>query len=352
MSDLPAVAQSNLPAHLQGVIGKEHYDELSGGVTSGFPVISYKGKVWRVKKGGESQAHVNEHGEALPSIDVVILRSHDKLSKTYYEGAYTEGDQSKPDCWSSDGVRPDAGVPKPVNDLCAVCPKNQWGSKQTDDGRPARACQDVRRVAVAMSHQIEDVAAGKRELDDVDVLLLRVPPASLNPLKDYALKVLKPKGIPYHVLVTKVGFDNDVAYPKFTFKGLRFLNEDEFTAVATLREGDEAKRVINESPEYAEAGTTDDEGEVGAATTQVAPETKSSAPAKAKPVPVEETAVEVEAAAAEAETIDEIAAAPPPQSSPQPAASEANPPADEPKAAATSPAADEDFDEMLNSILG
>ena len=352
MSDLPVAAQANLPAHLQGVVGQDHYDELSGGVQSGFPVISYKGKVWRVKKGGEVQAHVDADGDALPSLELVLLRAHDKLSKTYYKGAYNEGDQSKPDCWSSDGIRPDPAVPTKVNDLCANCPMNAWGSKTTDDGRPARACQDVRRVAVAMAHQIADVAAGKRTLDDVDVLLLRVPPASLNPLKDYALKVLKPKGIPYHVLVTKVGFDNEVAFPKFTFKGLRFLNEDEFTAAAALRESDEAKRVIDESPEYAEAGTTGDEGEAGAATAQAQPEAPAPAPAKAKPQPVEETAVEAEQAAAQAETIDDIAPAPPVSSpSPQPEAAAPNPP----EAAAPAPSqpkGDEDFDKMLDSILG
>lgn len=367
MSDLPAVAQAQLPAHLQGVVGQEVFDELSGGVQSGFPVISYKGKVWRVRKSGEEQVHVNEEGEAMPSLELVLLRSNERPSKTYYKGAYSEGDQGKPDCWSSDGLRPDSTVPTPVSQLCQNCPMNQWGSKITDQGKQTRACADVRRVAVAMGYQVAEVAAGQRKVGDVDVLLLRVPAASLNNLKDYADKVLKPKGIPYFVLITKVGFDAEVAYPKLTFKGLRFLNEQEFAAASALRESDEAKRVLNESAEYADAGTTGADGQAGAASTQAAPEATAPAPAKAKPQPVEETAVEAEQTAAQAEVVDDIAPAPPPTQpaapSPQivPVSQEVAPstgpslepkaPAAPPAAPAAAPATDDDFNAMLDSIL-
>jgi hypothetical protein len=237
-----------------------------------------------------------------------------------------------------------------VHDLCASCPNNVWGSKQTEQGKSTKACQDVRRVAVAFLYQLEEVAAGTRALKDVDVMLLRVPPASLNPLKDYAERVLKPKGIPYYVLATKIGFDAEAAYPKFTFKGLRFLNEDEFKAASELRESDEAKRVLNESAEYADAGTTGTASEAGVAPTQATPEVAAPAPAKAKskPVPVEETAVAQEQAAAKAETVDEIAPAPAPVAPPEVPASNETP---SQPAAATPPADGEDFDAMLDSIL-
>ena len=89
MNDI-VTAQAQLPAHLQGVVTQEVFDELAGGVQSGFPVISYKGKVWRVRKGGEEQVHVDpQTGEALGSIDLVMLRSNERPSKTYYKGAYT-----------------------------------------------------------------------------------------------------------------------------------------------------------------------------------------------------------------------------------------------------------------------
>ena len=353
MNDI-VTAQAQLPAHLQGVVGQEVFDEFAGGVQSGFPVISYRGKVWRVRKSGEEQMHVDADGNALPTIEVVLLKSNERPSKTCYDSGYTEGDNAKPACWSSDGVKPDSGVPVKKSPLCAPCPANVWGSKMTEQGKPSRQCQDVRRCAVAFVHQLEEVAAGTRAVEDVDVLLLRVPPASLNPLKDYAETVLKPKGIPPYVLSTKIGFDADVAYPRFTFKGARFLNEQEFEAASALRSGDEAKRVLNESQEHVEVGTTggpSQAAEAGQPTAEAtAPAPTPASPAKAKPVPVTEDepvrAVDVEAAAAQAEEVDDIAPAPP--SSPPVAAT----PATTPATPAPQPAPSADFEDMLDSILG
>lgn len=351
MNDI-VTSNAQLPAHLQGVVDKGLFDELAGGVQSGFPVISYKGKVWRVKKGGDEQVYVNSDGEAMPSIELVLLRSLERPSKTFYAGKYSEGDNSKPDCWSSDGLKPDSNVPQPVSSLCLNCPNNAWGSKITEQGKQTRACADVRRVAVAFAHQLAEVAAGKRGEDDVDILLLRVPAASLNNLKDYAEKVLKPKGVAYFMLTTKVGFDSDVAYPKLTFKGLRFLSEDEFRVASLLRESEEAKRVLNESAEFGEAGNTGSGGEAGAGNAQVQPE--AATPAPAKPTPVAETAVETEQAAAAAPVVDDIAPAPAPIPAPA-ESSEAPSPAPAPaKAEAAAPPAAEggdDFEAMLDSIL-
>ena len=357
MNDIVAT-QSQLPAHLQGVVGQEVFEEFSGGVQSGFPVISYRGKVWRVRKSGEEVMHVDVDGNALPTIEVVLLKSNERPSKTCYDSGYTEGDQAKPACWSSDGIRPDSGVPVKKSAMCGPCPANVWGSKMTDQGKPSRQCQDVRRCAVAFLHQLEEVTSGARAAEDVDILLLRVPPASLNPLKDYAETVLKPKGIPPYVLSTKIGFDADVAYPRFTFKGSRFLNEQEFAVSSALRSSDEAKRVLNESQEHVEEGTTGGPSEAtGAGQPTVEATTPAPAPAltpktKAKPVPVAEDepprAADIEAAAAQAEEVDDIAAAPPPSST-----STADPnPAPAPAAPATQPPQTADFEDMLDSILG
>lgn len=341
MSQDIVATQTQLPAHLQSVIGAEVFDEFAGGVASGFPVISYRGKVWRVKIGGEEQMHTDEDGNALPTIDVVLLKSNPLPSKTFYESGYVEGDQGKPRCWSSDGVKPDTGVTAPISPTCQACPNHVWGSKITEQGKPTRACQDVRRAAVCMAHQLEEVAEGKRPAEDVDIMLLRVPPASLNPLKDYAEGVLKPKGIPPYVIVTRISFEAEAAYPRFKFKGSRFLNEQEFQAASQLRESAEASRVLNESehtPVTDEGGNTAANGEATASgqtpveATPAAPPKSSKAKPKPKPKPVEEDtapprAAEVEASAATAEVLDDAPTA-------------------------STPAKSEDFEAMLDDILG
>ncbi len=357
-----ATAVAGLPAHLQGAIGKAEFDEFSGGVTSGFSVISYRGRTWRVKKGGEEQVYLNADDEAVQSIEVVLLKSNPLPSKVFYEEKYNEGDSGAPACWSADGHKPDPGVEKPVHPTCQSCPNNAWGSKISENGNKTRACSDVRRCAVAFNYQIEEFTRGERAADDIDVMLLRIPPATLNPLKDYVEKMLKPKGVAPFMLITKVGFDNEVAYPKLTFKGLRFLSEEEFAVATTLRNGEESRRILNESLENAVPsdgeGITPSASEGSAAPVPAAAEATAKAPSPPKMKPVEEElfseAVEdiapapPRAAAVENEAVEEIAVTPEPVKK-APAKKAAT------KTTHPAPAADdgeEDYDAMLDSILG
>ncbi len=360
MSTELAKPAAGLPAHLQKHIDPSAYDEFSGGVTSGFPVISYRGRTWRVRTGGEEQNYVNEDGEAMQSIDIVLLKSNELPSKVFYPNKYVEGDSGPPACWSADGIRPDSGVAEPVSPACQTCPNNVWGSRITESGQKTRACSDVRRIAVAFKYQLEEFEAGERSVDDIDVLLLRIPPATLNPLKDYVEKVLKPKSVTPWMLVTKVGFDIEVAYPKLTFKGLRFLSEAEYEVALKLREGEDAKRILNEALENSTSeGTTGDGGEVSGANAQAPAEATTPAPSESKLKPVEEEELafseETEdiapapkrAAAVEADAEETEDIAPSPEAPKKKASKK--------KAAKTKPVKEEsgdDFDAMLDSILG
>jgi hypothetical protein len=249
MSNLVPI-KGNMPAvmakALKGNV-KEAVEDLSGGIVSGFPLISFRGKTWRVRKGGEESNYVDADGDAVQSIEVVILRANPRPSKLYYDKAYVEGDATPPKCWSADGIKPDKGVPEPQSKTCQSCPHNEWGSKITPQGTKTRACSDSRRLAVAFLHEIEEKG------EDAHKLLLRVPAASLNPLKDYAEKVLAPKGALYFAVVTKIGFDVNAQFPKLTFKALRFLTDEEAEIVVKLREDEEVHRILAESIELAEA---------------------------------------------------------------------------------------------------
>jgi hypothetical protein len=234
-----------LPAALQklnAVIAAQGgtIDEFSGGVTSGFPIISYKGKVWAVRKGGETQQNLDADGNAIPVIDVVLVRANPAPSKIFYAGAYVDGDNSPPTCFSNDGIKPDASVQNPINAVCASCPNNAWGSK-INNGKKLRACADARRMAVVMSHDLAENG------DKAQLLLLRVPAASLNPLKDYVEKTLAPKGIPPFGVISRIGFDAQEAHPQFTFKATTFVNDEQADAILKLRDSEDAKRILAES---------------------------------------------------------------------------------------------------------
>lgn len=374
MGEVVKATRAQLPAAFAPFVGKSMNKELTEGVTSGFPIISFRGKVWRVRKSGNEENYVNDEGEAMPSIEVVLIRANPHPAKTYYETAFEEGSTEPPRCFSADGQKPDASVEHPISRTCVNCPKNVWGSKLTPSGAKSRACSDVRRMAVAFAHELEE--KGK----DATLLLMRVPPASLNPLKDYAEKTLEPRGLQYFMLATKVGFDANVAHPKLTFKPKRLLTEEEAEAVVALRDSEDVRRILAEAGEFDAAGTTGNGKASSEEDEDDAPAPAASAnPRKARPRPAEEEDFEEPAAPAPApkkakaapppaalddeDEEDEPAPAPAPKAKAKKKAApapveeedEEEEPAPAPKAkkkAAPAPAADDDdFEGMLDSIL-
>lgn len=226
MSEVIPFDKGNVPAGLGDFVGGLDSDDLSAGVSGGFSVISVRGSKWRIKAGGDDMPMLDSAGEAMPSIRVVILKANNHVSKNYYEGAYSEGVSDAPSCFSLDGVKPDASVENPVHDNCAACPYNQFGSRITDSGSKAKKCADSRRIAVVP----EGDYANERYNGP---MLLRIPATSLRSLSEYA-KDIKAKGYPYNTVVTRIGFDPDVSYPKLKFTAARPLSQDEADEVMGL----------------------------------------------------------------------------------------------------------------------
>ena len=215
----------------------------------------------------------------MPYIEVVLVKANPLLGKIYYEGSYSEGDNSAPTCWSADGIKPAPGVTVKQNDLCASCPRNVWGSRITESNKQARECSDHRRMAVQFRHDVE--AKALDPLHVAPVLLLRVPPASLNPLKDYIEKMLAPKNVPAFAVFTRIGFDVESSHPQLTFKGVQFLDQAQGEIVMAARESDETSRILSEAKEYSAEGTTEGvEAAEPAATGQA--EAPSAPPASTK----------------------------------------------------------------------
>ena len=356
-----ALLNAKLPAHLQGAVNA--IDEFAGGVQSGFPVISIRGRVWRVKKGGEETPYVDENDDAVPSVELVLLRSNPKPSKIHYDKKYEEGDEGKPRCFSADGVVPSPEVENPIHSACATCPKNQWGSRITENGKKSRACSDVRRMAVAFAHDM------RKQLEDpnhkVQPLLLRVPPASLNPLKDYAAKTLGAKGVQPYMVVTRVGFENDSDFPKLTFKPAAFLTEDEYKLALELREGDDVAAILQQVAEYGGDGNTaSDEAGEGEAPAQpartVAKPTQqkqaapSTPPKKDPPKPAAKPAKKRDATAAEAEAaaVAAVAAVVPDEEDEDEAAPTTTVTPETEDEGDTESEGGDDFDALLKNVLG
>lgn len=230
MSNLIPFDQQQLPAHLATFdVGD---DDLSSGVSSGYPVLSIKGKVFHIHRGDSKE--LIEHpdtGDAAGSINVAIIRANPAVSKIYYEKSYEEGQSDKPDCYSLDGIAPASDAQSPQAKKCATCPHNEWGSRITDSGKKAKRCSDHRRIAVAPAGQLNDP------------MLLRVPATSLPELKEYA-EVLRKRGVKYPAVVTKISFDHSVAHPALTFKPIGFLPAEAASTVREMIDSEVVKQII------------------------------------------------------------------------------------------------------------
>ena len=108
MNAIVPAAFGAVPARFQGVPVD---NELGAGIQGGFGIIGYKGKAWSIRKGGQDTTLMREDGDGpRNSIEVVVLKSAGVVSKIFYKNGYVEGSTAAPDCYSTNGVTPAAGV--------------------------------------------------------------------------------------------------------------------------------------------------------------------------------------------------------------------------------------------------
>lgn len=202
-------------------------------VAAQFPTLSIKGKVWTLVQDSERKVLTKvdqETGEEAPvtSVTGAFLRIN-MGAKNYYSKRFTEdeGEGARPDCSSIDGITPLASSPNKQAEKCAMCKHNQWGSRISDDNTgKGKACSDQARIALAPN---------VNRLDKP--VLLRVPPASLKPLKD-ALKMVKTRGLQYNEVVYRLSFDMTAATPKLNFKPVGVLPDEGYAQACELFESE------------------------------------------------------------------------------------------------------------------
>src|SRR5690554_234424 len=157
-NDLIPFDDDEVPAHLTGLFSENANDDLAGGVNLGYPVISYRGKVWAINEGGNRVPIMRDvDGDQVPSnsIEVVIVKANPNLSKVYYKDGYEEGSNEKPTCYSNDGKAPAPDAQEPQASACLSCVRNAWGSRTTENGTKAKECADSRRLVVVPSGQLD-----------------------------------------------------------------------------------------------------------------------------------------------------------------------------------------------------
>jgi hypothetical protein len=215
-------------------------NKLAANVTTGFGIVTYRGKVWRTKYKGEETTLMREDGSGpLPVLDVIILDASAALSKIYYEKGYEDGSNTPPDCFSTDGIRPDRASPKPQSPMCKSCKWNAFGSA-TKGGQPGKgkACADNRRLAIVpLADPANEMFGGP--------MLLRVPPDSLQECKVYG-DLLAQAGYHTFAVATRISFDLEKSHPRLMFDFGRVLTNDEELIVKEVKELPLINQILSE----------------------------------------------------------------------------------------------------------
>src|SRR6185436_4284715 len=231
---VPAAFNAPVAAAFAGV---QAADDLAGGLTGGYGLLKYRGKVWSIQYQGNSQNLMRDDGDGpRGSVDIVILKANAALSKTWYEDGWDENSNASPDCASANGIIPDQGVPKKHSNVCATCPRNAWGS--APNGGKGKACGDHRRMAIVPLTDLRNETFG-------GPLLLRCPAASLQDLAAFNARYHQ-MGYPYFSMGIKVSFDPAESFPKFKFDAIRPLTEAEAAIVIEMQKSPDVARVISE----------------------------------------------------------------------------------------------------------
>lgn len=207
---------------------------IAGGASGGNRRISIKGGVFREVVGGK-EVRVSEER----AINVVLINAA-PVSRMFFAGTYTEGEVTKPTCWSSDTQRPDPAVPQEQrqSQFCKDCPQHIKGSGQGE----TRACRFQQRIAVMLDGELE-----KREVYQVTLPATSVfgdSDGKKMPLQAYG-RHLKAYNTPAISIITEMRFDTASPTPKLVFKPVRELEEHELEIAVSMQKHDDTIRAIS-----------------------------------------------------------------------------------------------------------
>lgn len=229
MSEITLFNQ-DLPDYLKDVKLDDITRALVG--NTGSKRISLRGGKFRMVVNGEEILTSNSD-----VLNVVIVNAAKDVSRTFYAKAYNpKEDAVIPDCWSNDGVTPDASAEEPQHHNCAECPQNVKGS----GAGGGRACRHFRRVAVALA---DDIGGDVYQLQLASKSIFGKGDLSHMPFEQY-VKYVGSQGYNLNTLTTEMRFDPDSDTAKLFFKPLKFLSKEQWETAKKQGDTPASKRAI------------------------------------------------------------------------------------------------------------
>jgi hypothetical protein len=279
MGNLILFDKAKVPAYVQKFIETE---ESNIGDRNTVPSLTYKGKVWAININGEEQKLLrkNEDGDMEPAATTrwIILGFNQRRGRAYYEGAYDPDKPGRPLCWSEDGITPDAAIAEPQAEKCKGCPMSVKGSKITENNKAVVACSEHRMLAVVPANKPEFTPLRLKIAitSDYDGQSPGLEQEGWYAFSNYT-QMLRANAVPHtSLLVTKMKFDPNVAYPKVIFSADHWVPETHMAVIKKLIHSDEVAQLLS--------GTWTPEGADGHKKAETASVAKLDPPAKPAPV--------------------------------------------------------------------
>lgn len=171
-------------------------------------------------------------------LDVIIVDWLTKPSRKFYATAYNkEAKPTLPDCWSNDGIVPEASAKNKQHTTCNGCPKDIKGSAPNNK----KACRYERRLAVLVAGDPSG-----------DIYQITIPGASVFSDNDgnvYGfegyVKFLLASNEALDTVVTRLIYDAESDTAKIGFKPVRHLTEMEVAFVDAAQDDPATARYIN-----------------------------------------------------------------------------------------------------------
>ena len=215
---------------------------VAGGGAGGMKRISIKGGVFRKMAGGKEVASIEDR-----HMNVIFVKMAHTASRTYYSGAYKEGEKVAPLCWSSDSKTPDAEVKTPQAKSCDACP---WSVKGSGQGGSGAACRLSWRTAVVLPNN-----------PGGDVMQLVLPATSCFgkeengkwPFRPY-IQMLANNDISAGRVVTKMQFDTKSPVPKVLFSPVSAVEEEDIETIVRQRNSTAAEAAVKLTVYQADEG--------------------------------------------------------------------------------------------------
>lgn len=229
-NDIIASLKSEL-AKIQGGVDDDTR-AVAGGGGGLSKRISIKGGVFRKMAGGKEIGSIEDR-----HMNVIFVKMAHAPSRTYYTGAYKEGEKIAPVCWSSDSKVPDAEVKNPQASACDKC---QWSVKGSGQGGSGTACRLSWRTAVVLP---QDPGG--------DVMQLVLPATSCFgkeeggkwPFRPY-VQMLANNNISAGRVVTKMQFDTKSPVPKLLFSPAAVVPESDVEVIQRQKETKSAENAV------------------------------------------------------------------------------------------------------------